>query len=285
MALDYAQRFLFEQLDVRGRLVVLGESWRAMLAGRNYAPNIVALLGETVAVSVLLGAHRKGEHRITVQVRGNGPVSLLVADCDAELRIRGMATAAPGAQGNLRELFGDGRLALTLDDARSGQIYQSVVPLQGDTLAEVFQHYLSQSEQTLSFLQLHAGDHALCGLLLEKLPGADARDPDGWNRITQLAATLRLDEAARLSASNVLVRLFHEELLRVFPLDRIEYHCPHDVERVKNMLRGLGREEVESILAEQGEVLIRNEMCNHEYRFGAAEVADLFDQPDARVSH
>lgn len=273
---DYVQRFLFEHLDIRGRLVVLDEAWRSMLSGRDYANNIATLLGHTVAVSVLLGSHRKGEHRITVQVRGNGPVSLLVADCDPELRIRGMASAAAGASGNLRELFGDGRLALTLDDARSGQLYQSVVPLEGDTLAEVFQHYLSQSEQSVSFLQLFANEHALCGLLLEKLPGADARDPDGWNRITHLAATLQLEEAASLSPSNVLVRLFPEELLRVYPLDQVTYHCPDDIERVKNMLRGLGRAEVESILAEQGEVLIRNEMCNHEYRFGAAEVAEMF---------
>lgn len=276
MTLDYAQRFIFEQLDIRGRLLVLHESWQSMLANRDYADNVAMLLGHTVAVSVLLGAHRKGEHRITAQVRGNGPISLLVADCSADLKIRGMATASPGATGDLRELFGDGRLALTLDDARSGQIYQSMVPLEGGSLAEVFQHYLSQSEQTPSFVRLHADKHALCGLLLEKLPGADARDADGWDRVTQLAATLRLDEATSLSPSNILVRLFPEELLRVFPLDRVAYHCPYDIERVKDMLRGLGRAEVESILHEQGEVLIRNEMCNHEYRFGVADVAALF---------
>lgn len=274
--LDYVQRFLFEQLDIRGQLVVLDRAWHAMLAGRGYTGNVMHLLGHTVAMCVLLGAHRKGEHRVTLQVRGSGPVSLLVADCDPALRIRGMASAAPGASGTLRELFGDGRLALTLDDARSGQLYQSLVPLEGDTLAEVFRHYLAQSEQTASFVQLLAGDGALCGLLLEKLPGADTRDSDGWNRITQLAATLQLEEAASLSASDLLVRLFPEELLRVFPLDRVEYHCPYDIERVKDMLRGLGRAEVESILAEHGEVLIRNEMCNHEYRFGAAEVAEMF---------
>lgn len=277
--LDYVQRFLFEHLDIRGRLVVLDEAWRSMLTGRRYASNVTTLLGHTVGVCVLLGAQRKGENRITVQVRGNGPVSLLVADCDPELRIRGMASAAPGASGTLHELFGDGRLALTLDDARSGQIYQSVVPLEGDSLAEVFQHYLSQSEQTESFVQLFASERALCGLLLEKLPGADARDPDGWNRVKHLAATMQLDEATSLSPSDVLVRLFPEELLRVFKLDHVVYHCPYDIERVKHMLRGLGREEVEAILAEQGQVLIRNEMCNHEYRFGAAEVAELFAHP------
>ena len=117
---------------------------------------------------------------------------------------------------------------------------------------------------------------AVCGLLLEKLPGADARDADGWNRVTHLAATLQLRETVDAQPYDLLVRLFPEELLRVFPIDPVEYHCPFDVRNVERVLRGLGRDEVESILAEQGEVVIKNEMCNHEYRFDRAAVETLF---------
>jgi molecular chaperone Hsp33 len=113
-------------------------------------------------------------------------------------------------------------------------------------------------------------------LLLEKLPGADAKDPDGWNRVKHLAATLRLEETRDTQPYDLLTRLFPEELMRVFRLYPVEYHCPYDEDKVKDMLRALGREEVEAILLEKGEVVIRNEMCNHEYRFDAQAIAALF---------
>jgi molecular chaperone Hsp33 len=276
MQTDYVQRFLFERLDVRGRLVCLTGAWRRMLEGRGYPEHIARLLGHTTALAVLLGANQKGRGRVTLQVQGSGPVRLLVADCTSELRIRGMATHAAGARGSERELLGDGTLSLALEDGGSGQLYQSVVPLEGETLAAIFEHYLAQSEQLPALLRLQADHRALCGLLLEKLPRADERDADGWNRVTHLAGTLALEETIDAQPYDLLTRMFPEELLRVFRLYPVEYHCPYDVENVKRMLRGLGRDELEAILTEQGEVRIRNEMCNHEYRFDRAAVEALF---------
>ncbi|MBS0336794.1 MAG: Hsp33 family molecular chaperone HslO [Proteobacteria bacterium] len=276
MQTDYVQPFLFEDLDIRGRLVCLSGAWARMVEGRDYPAPIAEVLGQTTALAVLLGANQKGSGRVTLQVRGNGPVSLLVADCTSDLRIRGMAHFAPGATGGVLELLGDGRFALTLDDGRSEQLYQSIVPLQGDTLSDTFSSYLARSEQVEAFLLLLADDDAACGLVLEKLPRADERDPDGWNRMTRFAATLTLRETLDTQPYDLLTRLFPEELLRVYKLARVEYHCPYDVEKVKDMLRSLGRAEVESILAEKGEVLIRNEMCNHEYRFDSDAVAQMF---------
>ena len=278
MQTDYVQRFLFEDLDIRGRLVCLTEAWQRMLDGRDYPEDIASLLGHTTALNVLLGANQKGSGRVTLQVQGSGPVRLLVSDCTPELRIRGMAsferpkTSPP----NERSLLGDGRLSVTLEDTKSGQFYQSLVALEGETLEQSFKHYLAQSEQVSAFLRLQADRGALCGLLLEKLPGADAKDPDGWNRITHLAATLGLDETRDAQPYDLLTRVFPEELMRVFRLHAVEYHCPYDEGKVKDMLRSLGRQEVEAILAEQGEVVIRNEMCNHEYRFDARAIAELF---------
>jgi len=275
---DYVQRFLFEELDIRGRLTCLTGAWRCMLDGRGYPENVATLLGHTTALNVLLGANQKGAGRVTLQVQGSGPIPLLVADCTAELRIRGMAQFRREAalETAERRLLGDGRLAVTLEDMKSGRFYQSMVPLEGDSLEQIFAHYLSQSEQLPAYLRLFADGDAACGLLLEKLPRADERDPDGWNRITQLAATLRLDETRDAQPYDLLTRVFPEELMRVFRLYAVEYHCPYDEDKVKDLLRGLGRGEVESILAEQGEVVIRNEMCNHEYRFNADAVARLF---------
>jgi molecular chaperone Hsp33 len=277
MQTDYVQRFLFEDLDIRGRLVCLTAAWQRMLDGRDYPEDIAALLGHTTALNVLLGANQKGAGRVTLQVQGSGPVKLLVSDCTPDLRIRGMAQYESELEGKSeRGLLGDGRLAVTLEDAKSGQLYQSLVPLEGETLEQIFEHYLSQSEQLSAFLRLYADAGALCGLLLEKLPGADSRDPDGWSRVTHLASTLTLDETRDAQPYDLLTRVFPEELMRVFRLYSVEYHCPYDEEKVKDMLRGLGRDEVEAILAEHGEVVIRNEMCNHEYRFGAQDIERLF---------
>jgi len=278
MQTDYVQRFMFENLDIRGRLVCLTGAWQRMLDGRGYPEDIVSLLGHTTALNTLLGANQKGAGRVTLQVQGSGPVKLLVADCTAELRIRGMAHYEKDdiPQESERSLLGDGRLSVTLEDMKSGKFYQSLVPLEGETLEQIFSHYLSQSEQLQAYLRLYADDGALAGLLLEKLPNADSRDPDGWNRVTHFANTLTLDETRDAQPYNLLTRVFPEELMRVFRLYAVEYHCPYDEDKVKDMLRGLGRQEVESILAEQGEVVIRNEMCNHEYRFDAAAIARLF---------
>ena len=278
MQTDYVQRFLFENLDIRGRLVCLTGAWQRMLQGRGYPDDIVTLLGHTTALNVLLGANQKGAGRVTLQVQGTGPVKLLVADCTAELRIRGMAhyDSDDVPQDSQRSLLGDGRLSVTLEDLKSGKFYQSLVPLEGETMEEIFAHYLSQSEQLPAYLRLYADGAAAAGLLLEKLPGADSRDPDGWNRVTHFANTLTLAETRDVQPYELLTRIFPEELMRVFRLYAVEYHCPYDEDKVKEMLRGLGREEVESILAEQGEVIIRNEMCNHEYRFDAEAIARLF---------
>jgi molecular chaperone Hsp33 len=277
MQTDYVQRFLFEDLDIRGRLVCLTGAWKRMLQGRGYPGSVVSLLGHTTALNVLLGANQKGAGRVTMQVQGTGPVRLLVCDCTADLKIRGMAKYASRPDGSTeRQMLGDGKLCVTLEDMKSGQLYQSLVPLEGESLQQIFEHYLSQSEQLPAFLRLEADEHAVCGLLLEKLPGADGRDPDGWNRVNHLAATLRLDETRDAQPYDLLTRLFPEELMRVYRLHAVEYHCPYDEDKVKAMLRTLGREEVESILSEKGEVVIRNEMCNHEYRFGPQTIKELF---------
>src|SRR2546423_11246165 len=157
MQTDYVQRFMFENLDIRGRLVCLTGAWQRMLDGRGYPEDIVSLLGHTTALNTLLGANQKGAGRVTLQVQGSGPVKLLVPDCTAELRIRGMAQYERDdiPQESERSLLGNGRLSVTLEDLKSGKFYQSLVPLEGETLEQIFMHYLSQSEQLEAYLRLY----------------------------------------------------------------------------------------------------------------------------------
>ena len=269
--------FLFEQLDIRGAWVQLGPAWREMTGGRNYPEPVLELLGQLSVVTTLITANLKQAGRLTFQLRGEGAVSLLVMDCDEQLRLRGMARApAELSAGSLPELLGEGALTLTLDTAGMRQPYQSHVPLQGETVAAVFEHYLEQSEQTPTRLWLAANQETAAGLFLQALPGADARDPDGWNRVQLLAGTVRAEELLSLGSISLIERLFPEEDVRVYDPRPVSYHCPRDPEKIGTMLRSVGRAECESILAEHGEIRVHDDICNHEYVLDAAAVAALF---------
>lgn len=269
--------FLFEALDVRGAWVRLDDAWREMIAGRDYAGPARDLLGQLAAATTLIAANLKQAGRLTFQLRGNGDVSLLVMDCDEQLRLRGMARAEPGiAPGSLQTLLGEGALTLTLDTADMREPYQSHVPIEGDTLATAFEHYLAQSEQLPTRLWLAAGPDAAAGLFLQALPGAHARDADGWNRVQTLADTVRAEELLELGAIKLIERLFTEEDVRVYDPRPVSYFCPYDPAKIHAMLRGVGRAECEAILGEQGEIRVHDDICNHEYVLDAAAVAALF---------
>lgn len=269
--------FLFEQLDIRGGWVQLGSAWREMIADRDYPTPALELLGQLAAVTTLIAANLKQAGRLTFQLRGEGRISLLVMDCDEQLRLRGMARAPAGLQaGSLPTLLGEGALTLTLDMADMRQPYQSFVPLQGDTLAAVFEHYLVQSEQLPTRLWLAASDTSAAGLFLQALPSAAQRDVDGWNRVQMLAGTVRDDELLGLGAIKLIERLFPEEDVRVYDPRPVSYSCPYDPAKIHSMLRGVGRAECEAILAEHGEIRVHDDICNHEYVLDAAAVAALF---------
>ena len=310
--MDRLHRFLFDGAPVRGSLVVLRESWREMLArraGQPYPPPVRALLGEMAAAGVLMQSNIKFNGALILQMYGDGPVKLAVAEVQSDLRFRATAkvvgevpdTARLEAQLNLH---GQGRCSITLDpaDKRPGQQpYQGVVPLHGDQreplqdLSKVLEHYMLQSEQLDTRLLLAANDQAAAGLLIQRLPvegpsrmsGERNEDQIGlnedFNRIAHLAATLTPGELLSLDADTILHRLFWEEKLLRFEPRSAGFACSCARERVAGMLRGLGQGEVESIIAERGEVEVGCEFCGRQYRFDAVDAARLFipqaDQP------
>lgn len=289
--MDSVHRFLLEDLDIRGALVQLGPSWAATAGRRNYAAPVRDLLGELAAVTALIGSNLKTPARLSFQLQGHGPVSMLLMDCNEQLHLRGMARsmldataqATSAAVADVAALLGDGRLVLTLQAKSAPTPYQSIVPITGNTLATIFEHYLEQSEQQPARLWLAAGADTACGLFLQKLPDADRRDEDGWNRIQQLAATVRPEELA-LPPATLLTRLFGEENIRLYDPRQTAWLCPRDEEKVRNMLLSLGREEVEAMLADAATIAVEDEICGHEYRFGPELLDELFP-PDGRVLH
>lgn len=281
-------RFLFEGLDVRGAIVHLGGTWQQMQAGRNYQPTVAQLLGELAAVTALIAAQLKQPGRLTFQLRGGGPVQLLVMDCNEQLQMRGMARSNPVVlPAPVPELLGahqGGQLLMSLDLPIANQPYQSYVPLVGESIAGIFEHYLVQSEQQASRLFATAAPKAAACLFLQKLPDADTRDADGWLRLTQLAATVKPEELLELDAQSLLYRLFSEDIaaggIRLYDPQPVTYHCPENWDKVRDMIRGIGRTDAETILAEHGEILIRDDICNREYRFSAEDVEEIFRASD-----
>ncbi len=287
------RRFLFEGLDIRGAVVHLGEAWQQMQAGRNYQPTVAQLLGETAAVTALIAGQLKQPGRLTLQLRGGGPIQLLVMDCNELLQMRGMARSnpvvLPAPVTELLSAAQGGQLMMSLDMPDARQPYQSFVPMVGDSIAAIFEHYLEQSEQQPSRLFCMAGPQAAACLFLQKMPEADTRDADGWHRITQLAATVKPEELLTLDAEALLARLFHEEVenqgIRLYEAQSVSYHCPENWDKISDMVRSLGLEDANTILAEHGEILIRDDICNRDYRFTAQDVARLFAESTGKALH
>lgn len=276
------QRFLLDDLDIRGAVVRLGSIWQQLLTNRDYPGPVINLLGEMTATALLLTDNLKQAGRVTVQLRGDGPVSLLVIDCNDALNTRCMAQHAdevPDAPP--LALLGQGQLLLSLEFPSMRQPYQSVVPMVGNNIAEVFEHYLMQSEQITTRFFLAATESGIAGLFLQKMPSTDQRDPDGWRRIETLAATAKPEELIGLSPESLLARIFHEEAVRVFNPRAVTNNCPEDREKIGNMLRTLGREEIYGVLDERGAIVIRDDLANREYRFDRAAIDELFrDMPE-----
>ncbi len=276
---DNLRRFLFEEAGVRGELLHLDASWRAVLERHPYPPVVREILGESMVAGTLLAATLKFDGSITLQMQGNGPISLLVVECTAQRTLRGLAHwQGEVPESGLAKQFGDGRLVITIDPGHGKERYQGIVPLVGDHIAGALEHYLERSEQLATRLWLAADDERAAGLLLQRLPEVESGDADGWGRLTALGGSVTRVELLELAPEQLMHRLFHEETLRLFESEPVAFRCSCSRERVANMLRSLGRTEVDAILEEQGAVEVNCEFCNHHYHFDPVDVEELFHQ-------
>ena len=310
---DELHKFLFEGLPVRGMLVRLGASWREVQARHAqqgaYPAPVRTLLGEMAAAASLMQANIKFDGALVLQVFGDGPVKVAVVEAQPDLAYRATAkvvgTVADDARlAAMTNLRGKGRCSITLDPKdRSGgaQPYQGIVALHGDdgaplqSIADVLEHYMLQSEQLDTRLVLAADAQLAAGLLIQRLPieGEGNLEPvrredeiglnEAFNRIAHLASTLRREELLTLDADTLLRRLFWEEDLRRFAPLAPRFACTCSRERVRGMLRSLGADEVRGIVAERGVVEIGCDFCGTQYHFDAVDVGDLFTPPAHRV--
>lgn len=276
---DQLQRFVFEHAPIRGELVRLGKTWRTTLDRHDYPPAVRNLLGELMAAAALLSASLKFNGSLILQIQGNGPVHLLVVEATSQRTLRGMAqwSQVPDSL-SFPVLVGTGRFVMTIDPRESGQRYQGIVALEGDTVSAVLENYLLRSEQLDSRLWLVADTQHAAGMLLQKMPGSPApgEDTDMWERATQLGATLSHRELLDLPAQDIIHRLYHEEDVRLFESEAIRFQCSCTRDRVVNVLRMLGYDEVQSILRERGSIDVDCEFCNQHYNFDRVDVEQLF---------
>lgn len=281
---DFTQRFLFEDSDVRGELTALEQSYVHVLAKHSYPPVVGQLLGELLAAATLLVGTLKFDGLLVLQASSSGAIPLLMVECSSEREVRAIARyhaeqLVDGA--SLRELMPDGALALTVDP-RQGQRYQGIVALDGETLADCLSSYFANSEQLPTRFWLYAdGSRLARGLLLQALPAEQLRDPEeraaNWQHLTTLADTLRAEEMLGLDNQTVLHRLYHEEVVRLFEPQPLEFRCSCSRERSLNALASLGQQDAEALLGESaGEVVIDCQFCNQRYAFDAADIAQLF---------
>lgn len=284
---DTLTRFLLPAAGVRGVAVRLDETWQTVAGRADYPPSTRELLGEASAAAVLFTGHTKVDGRLSIQLRSQGSLRGLFAECTASGTVRGIAQLSAGqdAPRDLRDLGDDALLAITIEnpglDPREPQRYQSLVGLEASRLAEAFEDYFRQSEQLPTRLLLSAdGDHA-CGLMLQKLPG-DEGDDDGWNRAGALFDTLGEAELLATPVADLLHRLFHEESPQILTQRPIRFDCSCSRERVESMLQSLGEEEATAALAD-GVAEVRCEFCGQEYRFSPLQIAELFSQPKVDV--
>ncbi len=283
---DTLQRFLFENANIRGELVQLDASWKATLERHDYPQTVRGPLGEMMVAGVLLTATMKFEGNITLQVRGNGPISMLVVDCTpmrkkgedgAVYHIRGMALwYGEVPDGDLRSRFGDGNLAITIDPGKGANRYQGMVALTGSSLADAIDDYLERSEQLPTRMWLGGDGERAGGLLLQKMPEESAKDSDAWDRVTTLASTVRDEELLQLEQRELIHRLFHEEDVRLFEREPIAFHCHCSRERVADSLRSLGHDEVKDILAQEEKIEVSCHFCNKQYHFDAVDAEQIF---------
>jgi molecular chaperone Hsp33 len=270
--------FLFENKVAHGAFVELSEGVSQMLGHRAYGADLRGLIGEAMAAMPLLATHLGFEGRINLQFQGGEDLKLLVAQVDHRLEVRAMATAPAGLQGSFNALLQGGVLALMLEPGGGQhQASQALVPIEGATLAQALEGYFEQSEQLPTLIRLAAAGDTLRGFMLQRLPLEDSQGSEqDWEHLSILAATLQQEELLQADPATLLQRLFAQEPLRLFEPRPVTVACRCSRAGIARLLLSLGREECDSILAEQGRIAVTCEFCGAEYAFNAGEAAELF---------
>ncbi|UTZ40022.1 Hsp33 family molecular chaperone HslO [Vibrio campbellii] len=291
MANNVLNRYLFEDLSVRGELVQLDEAYQRIISSKEYPAALQKLLGELLVSTTLLTATLKFEGSITIQLQGDGPVSLAVINGDHDQKIRGVARweGDIADDASLHDMMGKGYLVITIEP-KKGERYQGVVGLEGETLADVIEGYFANSEQLKTRLWIRIGEHEgkahAAGMMIQVMPDGTGT-PEDFEHLEQLTATVKNEELFTLPANELLYRLYNQDSVRLYEPQPVEFHCGCSRERSGAAIITVERAEINDILAEEGSVSLHCDYCGTSYSFDEAEITELYAQaaPEKKTLH
>ncbi len=282
MANNVLNRYLFEDLSVRGELVQLDEAYQRIISSKEYPAALQKLLGELLVSTTLLTATLKFEGSITIQLQGDGPVSLAVINGDHDQKIRGVARweGDIADDATLHEMMGKGYLVITIEP-KKGERYQGVVGLEGETLADVIEGYFANSEQLKTRLWIRTGEHEgkkhAAGMMIQVMPDGTGT-PEDFEHLEQLTATVKNEELFTLPANELLYRLYNQDSVRLYEPQPVEFHCGCSRERSGAAIITVDKTEIYDILAEEGSISLHCDYCGTSYTFDEPEITELYTQ-------
>ncbi|MFH0288741.1 Hsp33 family molecular chaperone HslO [Vibrio owensii] len=282
MANNVLNRYLFEDLSVRGELVQLDEAYQRIISSKEYPAALQKLLGELLVSTTLLTATLKFEGSITIQLQGDGPVSLAVINGDHDQKIRGVARweGDIADDATLHEMMGKGYLVITIEP-KKGERYQGVVGLEGETLADVIEGYFANSEQLKTRLWIRTGEHEgkkhAAGMMIQVMPDGTGT-PEDFEHLEQLTATVKSEELFTLPANELLYRLYNQDSVRLYEPQPVEFHCGCSRERSGAAIITVDKTEIYDILAEEGTISLHCDYCGTSYTFDEPEITELYTQ-------
>lgn len=281
MANNTLHRYLFENLSVRGELVQLDDTYQQIISSKEYPVAVQNLLGELLVATTLLTATLKFEGSITLQLQGDGPVSLVVINGDHDQKVRGVARwdGDIADDATVHDMMGKGHLVITISP-KEGERYQGVVGLEGENLAQCLEAYFERSEQLRTRLWFRLGEfegkpHA-AGMLLQVMPDGTGTEND-FDHLEQLTDTVKNEELFGLSANDVLYRLYNQETVQLFEPQAVEFLCGCSRERSGSAIVTVPRSEIDDMIKQDGKVSLHCDYCGTSYDFDSIDVAQLFE--------
>lgn len=286
---DLLQRFTFDNTHVRGELVGLRQTLSDIAERQTYPEPVANLLGELLAAAALLSATVKIQGLLTLQIQTNGPIRAILAETSHDGKLRGIVRMDDEQDLGDGHLLGDqGQLVITIDPEQ-GRRYQGIVPLEGDNIAACLEGYFKQSEQLGTRIWLSCENGVAAGFMLQELPELGEvqeeihADPDAWERLTHLGATIRNDELLHLENEQILHRLYHEELVRVYDAEPLKFSCSCSKDRLSVALTQIGYEQCQEIIDEQSKIRADCQFCGQHYSFSQSDVNGLFPLESAKA--
>ncbi len=278
---DSSQRFIFDNENVRGEIIHLDSTYKTIIEQREYPPAVRRLLGEALLACVLITGSLKFKGEVGLQFHGDERLPLLIVQCDDDLQVRAVAKFKEpiDKDDNIDYLqaFTTGKLVLNVNQYKSTKTYQSIVPINSDSLANNIMHYFAQSEQISTQIYLAVDDEHAAGMLLQLMPGKSSKDRENfWEYAVKIAETITDKELFTLDNQEVLYRLYHEANVRLFDPRQVMFHCKCDINKMRQALAMFGEKEARQILAEEGLIIVNCDFCNRAYTFDEIDVTMLF---------